>query len=222
LLLDLYDRFQDLNLEPTSKVGGRVVLTDGQPIPARSQITLSLKDLLDAQRFALGEDGAFHFAGVPAESVTLYLRIPGYEFSPGGPFIEIWECHQYHRGHQPDRSGHRDEAANPKVNRASGKVPLGQLTWVETRQPSLALWRSPASATLSPRGGNNYRPSFDSSTNPPPIPSHNIPRNWRTINGFYIVFVPAKMTEQTRIGRTRRGEEPNPFWIPFLRQQEVG
>lgn len=89
MLLDLYDRFQDLNLEPTSKVGGRVVLTDGQPIPARSQITLSLKDLLDAQRFALGEDGSFHFAGVPAESVTLYLRIPGYEFSPGDRLLKF-------------------------------------------------------------------------------------------------------------------------------------
>ena len=30
----------------------------------------------------LREDGSFHFAGVPAERVTLYLRIPGYQLTP--------------------------------------------------------------------------------------------------------------------------------------------
>lgn len=74
----------DLNLEPAYTVEGRIRLADGKPIPAGSRLFLqrNRSGRMDSMGFALGKDGAFHFAGVPAESVQLRLRIPDYELTP--------------------------------------------------------------------------------------------------------------------------------------------
>ncbi len=81
----------DLNLEPAFTVEGRIRLTDGKPIPAHSRLNLlrtSLSGLQDGLSLTVGPDGAFRFAGVPAEQSTIYLRIPGYEISPDDRFLK--------------------------------------------------------------------------------------------------------------------------------------
>ena len=77
--------FGDLNLDPAFTIEGRIRLSDGKPVPTDSLIRLTrttMVGLRDGLSFALGEDGSFHFAGIPAEPVTLLLRIPGYQLTP--------------------------------------------------------------------------------------------------------------------------------------------
>jgi len=77
--------FGDLNLAPAFTVGGRIRLSDGKPIPAKSRLRLTrttMAGVLDSLSLSLDEDGSFRFAGVPAEPVALYLRIPGYQLTP--------------------------------------------------------------------------------------------------------------------------------------------
>jgi hypothetical protein len=81
----------DLNLEPAFTVEGRIRLTDGKPIPTHSRLNLvraSMLGLQDGLPLTVGPDGAFRFAGVPAEKTTIYLRIPGYEISPKDRFLK--------------------------------------------------------------------------------------------------------------------------------------
>ena len=82
---------QDLGkllLQTAFKVAGRVVLSDGKPIPAGTKILLSRETAMDVLQVTLGADGAFEFTGVPAESMSLSLRVKGYQFSKRNPNLD--------------------------------------------------------------------------------------------------------------------------------------
>jgi hypothetical protein len=81
----------DLNLERAFTVKGRIRLADGKAIPPHSRLNLlrtSMVGLQDGRSLTVGPDGAFRFAGVPAEKITIYLRIQGYETSPNDRFLK--------------------------------------------------------------------------------------------------------------------------------------
>ena len=103
------DDFEDLNLDPAFTVEGRVRLSDGKPIPAHSRVRLirtTMVGLLDGLSFAVGEDGSFHFAGVPAERLTLLFADSGLSINAEGRPIKVWQCHQSDSDHQRDRLAH--------------------------------------------------------------------------------------------------------------------
>ena len=69
----------DLELAAAHTISGRIVLTDGAPVPGPIQLLLSREGAWDSQRFMVGSDGAFRFENVPdQEPITLVARIPGY------------------------------------------------------------------------------------------------------------------------------------------------
>jgi hypothetical protein len=70
-----------LEVKTAHRLAGRVVLSDGKPIPANTRLLLGRQDAWDHAEATLEADGSFEFRGVPAESVGLNLRIPGYKFS---------------------------------------------------------------------------------------------------------------------------------------------
>jgi hypothetical protein len=74
----------DLELKPAYRMGGRIRLADGKPIPDGSRLILrrNRNGMGDSMEFGLGKDGTFLFTSVPAESVQLGIRIPGYELTP--------------------------------------------------------------------------------------------------------------------------------------------
>ena len=75
----------DVKLNPSYNVDGRIRLSDGKPVPAASRLTLlrrNLANLRDAMDCLAGTNGAFHFAGVPAEPMQLLLRVPHYQLTP--------------------------------------------------------------------------------------------------------------------------------------------
>jgi hypothetical protein len=72
----------DLELGPTHTLSGRVVLTDGAPVPGPIQLLMSREGAWDSQRAMVGSDGAFRFENVPdQEPVTFTARIPGYHLA---------------------------------------------------------------------------------------------------------------------------------------------
>lgn len=72
----------DLNLQSVSEVAGRIQLSDGKPIPANSHYHLSDAAMGNSPQSSLGSDGSFHFAAVPGDKVSIYLRISGYQLTP--------------------------------------------------------------------------------------------------------------------------------------------
>jgi hypothetical protein len=72
----------DLNLQTVSEVAGRIRLSDGQPIPANSHYHLSDAAMGNSPPSSLGSDGAFHFAAVPGDKISIFLRVSGYQLTP--------------------------------------------------------------------------------------------------------------------------------------------
>jgi hypothetical protein len=77
-----------LEVKPAFTVAGRIVLSDGQPVPADTRLFLGRNQAMDSQEVKLGPAGQFEFKGVPAESVTLAVRINGYSLSRRNPSLD--------------------------------------------------------------------------------------------------------------------------------------
>lgn len=71
----------ELVLEPAHRLAGRVLLTDGKPVPKETRLMLSRHEAWDHQSAALDAEGGFDFAGVPTEGMELIIRIPGYRLA---------------------------------------------------------------------------------------------------------------------------------------------
>lgn len=70
-----------LEVQPAHRVAGRVTLSDGKPVPAKTRLFLGREEAWDHVEAELDAEGRFEFRGVPAEAVGLSVRIPGYKFS---------------------------------------------------------------------------------------------------------------------------------------------
>ena len=75
----------DLEMSRAYMLRGRVLLSDGQPVPARTRIYLGLENGYDSKNITLDPDGWFEFLGVPADQISLSVRIPGYRVSAKNP-----------------------------------------------------------------------------------------------------------------------------------------
>ena len=75
----------DLEMVKTHVIHGRVVLADGEPVPARTRVYLSLERGSDSLDSRLDPDGWFEFVGVPTEEIDLSVRVPGYRVSAKNP-----------------------------------------------------------------------------------------------------------------------------------------
>lgn len=71
----------ELALQPGHRLTGRVVLSDGKPIPPNTRVLLSREQAWDHTEARLETDGQFTFRGVPTESVSLNVRVKGYKYS---------------------------------------------------------------------------------------------------------------------------------------------
>jgi len=64
----------DIQLAPAYTLRGRVVLSDGKPIPPAMRVTLTTDWGLDTQMTALAADGTFEFKGL---AKGIYILAPG-------------------------------------------------------------------------------------------------------------------------------------------------
>jgi beta-lactamase regulating signal transducer with metallopeptidase domain/uncharacterized GH25 family protein len=62
-------------------VAGKIRLTDGQPIPLKTEVMLSRPEAWDASHCVADGQGNFRFVGVPRGTITLSARIKGYRLS---------------------------------------------------------------------------------------------------------------------------------------------
>ena len=66
---------------PTYRLAGRVVLADGQPVPAPTRLLVGREDAWDSMQIVLGHDGSFDTACPPGEMIGLSVRVKGYHVS---------------------------------------------------------------------------------------------------------------------------------------------
>ena len=75
----------DLGVRKAFTLRGKVVMGDGKPIPNNTRMYLGLENGFDGQQITLKEDGQFEFKGLPADSMSLSLRVRGYRVSAKNP-----------------------------------------------------------------------------------------------------------------------------------------
>lgn len=79
----------DLVVRPAFRVAGRVVLSDGKPLPKGLRAMLSRDEAWDQlPNVEVAADGSFVFDGVPAESVGVSVNVPGYCLSLQNPSLD--------------------------------------------------------------------------------------------------------------------------------------
>jgi len=78
----------ELKVLPGRRVAGRVMLSDGKPVPAGTRMFFGRENAWDHTELALDEQGTFELTGVPEESVSLSVRIKGYKFSKRNPSLD--------------------------------------------------------------------------------------------------------------------------------------
>jgi hypothetical protein len=78
----------DLKVSPAYRVAGRVVLSDGKTVPGGTRLLLGREKAWDHDEVILDKDGGFVISGVPAESVSISLRVKGYKFSKQNPSLD--------------------------------------------------------------------------------------------------------------------------------------
>jgi hypothetical protein len=80
----------ELTVEPGFRLAGRVVLSDGKPLPANTRLLLNRSEAWDTQTATLGDDGGFSFTGVPDEIVDLNISVPGYHLSKRNHGVDLY------------------------------------------------------------------------------------------------------------------------------------
>lgn len=73
----------DLKVVTASNVSGRVMLSDGKPVPPDTQVMLTRKETWDVKWLVADAKGRFVFSGVPDEMVRVHVRLKGYH--PAAP-----------------------------------------------------------------------------------------------------------------------------------------
>src|SRR5580700_4608486 len=68
----------DIQLTAAHTLTGRVVLSDGQPIPPGMRVTAGADQAWDSQMAEVGADGSFEFHGLPTGVYGVHPSVKGY------------------------------------------------------------------------------------------------------------------------------------------------
>jgi hypothetical protein len=78
----------ELVLVPGHRISGRVILSDGKPIPPSTRLLVGRESAWDTQAVVLDADGKFEVTGLPTERYSLSIALKGYHFSTKNHSIE--------------------------------------------------------------------------------------------------------------------------------------
>ncbi len=68
----------DIQIKPAYRFRGKVVLSDGNPIPESMRVTISSQRAWDDQTVMLSPDGRFEFGGLAADDYSVFASVKGY------------------------------------------------------------------------------------------------------------------------------------------------
>jgi beta-lactamase regulating signal transducer with metallopeptidase domain/uncharacterized GH25 family protein len=78
----------DLLVRPAYRLAGKVVLADGGVITNKTRLLVSREGAWDSMQLTLDADGNFDSPGIPAEAVSLSVRVNGYRVSGQNPSLD--------------------------------------------------------------------------------------------------------------------------------------
>jgi len=78
----------DIQLTPAYSLKGRIVLSDGKPIPPGMKVTVGADQAWDNQMAEIGADGRFEFHGLPPGVYSVHPSVRGYRAGNDGFGVE--------------------------------------------------------------------------------------------------------------------------------------
>ena len=78
----------DLAVEPAFRISGRIVLSDGKPLPTHTRVLLSREAAWDSQLIEADAEGAFTARGIPSGIISIYATVTGYRPSQKNKSLE--------------------------------------------------------------------------------------------------------------------------------------
>jgi hypothetical protein len=88
----------DIQIRPAQRLQGRVVLSDGKPIPDGMRVTISSERAWDTQTAMLPPEGRFEFVGLAAGSYSVFASVKGYTL-PKTPVSVEKKRRRFRRNH---------------------------------------------------------------------------------------------------------------------------
>jgi uncharacterized GH25 family protein len=79
----------ELEVKPGHRLQGKVVLSDGKPIPEGMRIFITSDQARDSQTAILGTDGHFQVVGLPGGKYSINLAVKGYTLPDGAQEVAI-------------------------------------------------------------------------------------------------------------------------------------
>jgi hypothetical protein len=80
----------DIQVTPGHRLDGRVVLSDGKPLPEGMRVVIKSDRAWDFQTASLGSDGRFEFAGLSAGSYSITPSVRGYALPKGAFEVSVF------------------------------------------------------------------------------------------------------------------------------------
>ncbi len=71
----------ELAVTTAHRLRGRIELSDGQPVPAKTRLLVSREEAWDSMQLTLDKNGGFDTTGLPEEAISLSARVKGYHIS---------------------------------------------------------------------------------------------------------------------------------------------
>ncbi len=78
----------DLTIEPAYRITGRLVLSDGKPVPAHTRVLFSRADAWDSQKIEADANGTFTATGIPRGIISITASVPDYRVSDKNKSLE--------------------------------------------------------------------------------------------------------------------------------------
>ena len=195
----------ELTVSPAHRLAGRVVLSDGKPVPAKTRLLVGRENAWDTLQVELDKAGRFDTGGLPTETYSLSARVPGYHISPQNGSLELMNpFHIIGRVDQditnllfllepgpdlrPDYDSHLPETASPRHRPLRGAETAGDHSheWTVSGRILDAETREPiAQARLTP---GTKQDSFNPA-------SWDIRHKIESTNGLYLVYLDKKFAE---------------------------
>jgi hypothetical protein len=195
----------DLTVSPAHRLAGKVVLSDGKSVPAKTRLLVSREHAWDSMQIELDKQGHFDTAGLPGETCSLSVRVSGYHVSPQNGSLDLLNPYSLvgrvdqditnlvillepGPDLQPDYNSNLPESAWPRNRplRGSEAAADHSLEWTvsgrvldaETREPIRQVRLTPGTMH------NSYNPV-----------SWDIRRKAEATNGLYLVYLDKKFSE---------------------------
>ncbi|HEV2970872.1 MAG TPA: hypothetical protein VGY55_12950 [Pirellulales bacterium] len=163
----------DLAVEPAYRITGRLVLSDGKPLPPHTRILIGRENAWDSQIIEVDSSGSFTARGIPPELVNLHTQIDSYRLSNKNRSLEPYSARRLTGLVQKDIDGVL-VLLEPGSNQRIDPESQTNVDWNKLKSAQLRIESEPLMGVVAVAGG--YQTAGGPIFERPPYPRRPLPK----------------------------------------------